>query len=87
MLSGAIWGGLTNLIMKQESKFKSLRETCLDFIIILNEDIIKAISPKQYDFLKSMGERLEKKLPIFAESSKAREDLILQFEIITPKDL
>lgn len=65
---------ITDLIMDQNLEFKLLSEVCLDFITTLNEDIIKVISPKQYNLLKNMGKFLEKKLFIFAKSNKAKED-------------
>lgn len=65
---------LADLIIEQNSKCKSLNEICSNFITILNKDIIKAISPEQYDILKDVGDLLEKKLSIFAESSKVKED-------------
>lgn len=47
-------GDLEDLIIEQNSKFKSLNEICLDFITTLNKDIIKVT--KQYDLLKDVDE-------------------------------
>lgn len=56
-------GSLADLIMKQNSKFKSLSEVCSDFITTLNKNIIKVISAEPYDLFKSMSELLERNCP------------------------
>lgn len=65
-------GDLANLILEQTSKLKSINEVCSNFITTSNEDIIKAISYKQYNLLKCMGELLEKKLLTLLNQAKQR---------------